>query len=62
LPYEVTKEDDEKVVIGSNEAAEEANELNVGGGTMMASMTISMRWSVILSTALLVSILELLFK
>jgi hypothetical protein len=56
LPHEVTEKDDEEVVIRAYEAAEKANELHGLGFTTMASMVISMRWSVILSTALFGSI------
>ena len=56
LPDEVTEQYDEEVVIGTDEAAEQTKELNRPWVTTMASNVISMRWSVILSTALLGSI------
>lgn len=50
LPYEITEEDNEEVVVCSDEAAEEAYELSRKLGTTMANMVISSRWSVIAST------------
>ena len=43
LPHEVTEEDDEEVVVGADEATEEADELSEGRGTMMESMSMSIR-------------------
>lgn len=43
LPYEITEEDNEEVVVCSDEAAEEAYELSRKLGTTMANMVISSR-------------------
>ena len=61
LPDEVAEEYDEEVIIGTDETAEQTNELNGPWVTTMSSSVISMRWSVILSTALLGSI-SVIFK
>ena len=44
MPDEVAEEDNDEIVVGSDEAAEETDVLGREGGTTIANMTISMRW------------------